>query len=79
MSFDSKESDGETHAVKAGAEVPDTDVLFSEFGITYIADKKTLKYMHGTTIDYVETLRESGFKFNNPRPTATCGCGKSFA
>jgi iron-sulfur cluster assembly protein len=54
------------------------DVLFREFEVTYIVDKKTLALIRGTTVDYVETLQSSGFKFNNPRATATCGCEKSF-
>jgi len=26
----------------------------------------------------VDTLNESGFKFNNPNASQGCGCGKSF-
>lgn len=78
MAFDSMEYDNEMHPVSSTADVDDKDVLFHEFGVTYIADKKTLALIRGTVIDYVETLRDSGFKFKNPLATATCGCDKSF-
>jgi iron-sulfur cluster assembly accessory protein len=35
-------------------------------------------YLDGTTVDYVETLEASGFKFLNPNAKSTCGCGSSF-
>lgn len=34
-------------------------------------------FLIGTQIDYHETLLESGFKFNNPNVSETCGCGES--
>jgi len=36
-------------------------------------------YLEGTEIDYQDGLNESGFKFNNPRATGSCGCGSSFS
>ena len=44
-----------------------------------LIDKKSLLYLDGITIDYYETLMQSGFKFINPNATASCGCDKSFA
>jgi len=38
-----------------------------------------VQFLHGTTIDYVESLHGAGFKFINPRVTRTCGCGSSFS
>ena len=34
-------------------------------------------YLFGTVIDYEEGILESGFKFNNPNVTESCGCGES--
>lgn len=87
MAFDEKVKDNEgavsgtqstTFALAHDSYDKDKDVLFQEFEVTYIVDKKTLTLIRGTTVDYVETLQSSGFKFNNPRATATCGCEKSF-
>ena len=32
----------------------------------------------GATIDFLETLQESGFKIDNPNVVSACGCGSSF-
>ncbi|WP_424931192.1 HesB/IscA family protein [Amaricoccus macauensis] len=34
-------------------------------------------FLFGTEIDYETGLIESGFKFNNPNVTESCGCGES--
>ena len=41
-------------------------------------DATSLMYLKGCTVDYLETLDASGFKFENPNTTSTCGCGSSF-
>ncbi|WP_319410478.1 iron-sulfur cluster assembly accessory protein [uncultured Cohaesibacter sp.] len=33
----------------------------------------------GTTIDFTETEKGSGFTFDNPNTAGMCACGKSFA
>ena len=42
-------------------------------------DPLSFQYLDGTEIDFVEALHGSGFKFNNPNVTSTCGCGQSFS
>ena len=42
-------------------------------------DATSLMYLDGCTVDYVETLEASGFKFDNPQVKSTCGCGQSFS
>ena len=34
-------------------------------------------FLFGTEIDYKSGLLESGFQFNNPNVTESCGCGES--
>lgn len=36
-------------------------------------------YLDGATLDYTEDMMQSGFVFNNPKATSTCGCGSSFS
>ena len=48
-------------------------------GVDLIVDKKSYLYLMGTEIDYVDSLKESGFRFNNPNAKRTCGCGESFS
>ncbi|MCK5445874.1 MAG: iron-sulfur cluster assembly accessory protein [Rhodospirillaceae bacterium] len=54
----------------------DTEVEFS--GVKVIVDEKSALYLVGTTLDFVDTLQESGFKMVNPNAKSTCGCGESF-
>jgi iron-sulfur cluster assembly protein len=54
----------------------DTEVEAS--GVRVIVDEKSALYLVGTTLDFVDTLQESGFKMLNPNAKTTCGCGESF-
>jgi iron-sulfur cluster assembly accessory protein len=46
---------------------------------TELIDPVSLDYMAGSEIDFVDDLIGSSFKINNPKATASCGCGTSFA
>ena len=46
-------------------------------GIAVVVDPKSYLYMNSMTLDYVDDIIDSGFKFNNPNATGSCGCGKS--
>lgn len=54
------------------------DKEFDFDGLKLIVDATSLMYLEGVTIDYLETLESSGFKFDNPNVSRTCGCGSSF-
>lgn len=55
------------------------DEEFESKGVKMFIDPLSFQYLDGTEIDYVEGLHASGFKFNNPNVTSTCGCGSSFS
>jgi iron-sulfur cluster insertion protein len=57
----------------------DMDEDFESRGVKLYVDPLSFQYLEGTEIDYVEELHASGFKFNNPKATGTCGCGSSFS
>ncbi len=59
-------------------DVGDDDTEVESHGVRLIVDDKSALYLMGTTLDFVDTLQESGFKMNNPNAKATCGCGESF-
>lgn len=54
------------------------DKVLDKNGLSVAIDKDSLEFLNGTIIDYIDTLNESGFKFNNPNSEQECGCGKSF-
>lgn len=47
-------------------------------GVKVVVDKKSLLLLEGTTIDWHESLEQSGFTFDNPNVVKSCGCGSSF-
>ncbi|MEQ9322307.1 MAG: iron-sulfur cluster insertion protein ErpA [Polyangiaceae bacterium] len=55
------------------------DEEFEDKGVKMFVDPLSFQYLDGTEIDFVEGLHGSGFKFNNPNVTSTCGCGQSFS
>ena len=55
------------------------DKTFERDGVTIASDRKSYLYLHGTELDYSESLMESGFKFSNPNVKKSCGCGASFS
>jgi iron-sulfur cluster assembly accessory protein len=51
----------------------------SEFhGVNVVVDPASAPYLKGSTVDFVESLQESGFKIDNPNAAGSCGCGHSF-
>jgi iron-sulfur cluster assembly accessory protein len=54
------------------------DKIYDFSGLKVYVDQASMLYLEGASVDYVETLEGSGFKFNNPNVKNTCGCGSSF-
>jgi len=54
------------------------DVEFECEGVTVVVDPFSAPYLRGATVDYLETIQESGFKIDNPNAVSSCGCGHSF-
>jgi iron-sulfur cluster assembly accessory protein len=47
-------------------------------GVSVVVDPFSAPYLRGSTVDYLETIQEAGFKIDNPNAVASCGCGHSF-
>ena len=56
-----------------------TDKVFEFDGVKIVVDPKSLLFLHGMTLDYKESLLQSGFVFENPNAQKSCGCGTSFS
>lgn len=50
-----------------------------QHGINVVIDPFSAAHLQGTIIDYVETISDAGFKFENPNIVRSCGCGSSFS
>ena len=59
-------------------QAPD-DLVIRRDGATVLVDNTSLAYLAGSEIDFVDDLIGASFKINNPKATASCGCGTSFS
>ena len=55
------------------------DMVIEQGDATVVIDPVSVNYMAGSEIDFVDDLIGAAFKVNNPKATASCGCGTSFA
>ncbi len=55
------------------------DLVFEQDKIKIYVDPKSAPLLNNIVIDFVESLTQAGFTFENPNATDTCGCGKSFS
>jgi iron-sulfur cluster assembly protein len=58
--------------------VAEGDVLLELEGVQVAVDPFSAPYLRGTTIDFLNSIQEAGFKIDNPNAVASCGCGHSF-
>ena len=55
------------------------DEIFTFKDIEVIIGAMDIKYLIGSTVDYVDTQVGGGFKVENPNAVKACGCGSSFS
>jgi len=56
-----------------------SDHVFGGDGAKVLIDPKSFVYLDGITLDYKESLIQSGFTIDNPNAEKTCSCGTSFS
>ena len=52
--------------------------MHESFGEKIFVDGKSLVWLEGTEIDFVQEGDVSGFDIRNPNVKSQCGCGDSF-
>jgi iron-sulfur cluster assembly protein len=57
----------------------DDQVIEGPEHVKVFVDKKSFRFLDGTTLDYDTSLISKGFVFENPKAKSTCGCGTSFS
>jgi iron-sulfur cluster assembly protein len=55
------------------------DVVVELGSIKLLVDPFSAPLLSGVTVDFVESLQGSGFKFVNPNASSSCACGSSFS
>ena len=54
------------------------DKVFEHGEARVYVDRKSYRYINGTTVDWKDGLQATGFHLDNPNVKRTCGCGESF-
>ena len=70
---------GFLYKMELAPEQRDGDVVVDADGIKIFVDDLSQPMIAGMVVDYASSLEHSGFVFQNPNATASCGCGKRFA
>ena len=56
-----------------------TDNVFTFEDVQVYVDPKSMVFLEGMTLDWKDSLIQSGFAFENPHAKKSCGCGTSFS
>ena len=59
-------------------ESKEDDKVIDMEGLKVFIDSRSMLYLSGTEVDYIDGENGSGFKFDNPNAKDACGCGESF-
>ena len=68
---------GMEYTMEYVSEISQSDEVIEVDGAKVEIAPTAQMFLFGTEIDYESGLLESGFKFNNPNVSETCGCGES--
>ena len=69
---------GMTYSMDFATEECPNDEIIELDNLKILIDPAAIMFLIGTELDYKEEKLSSGFVFNNPNVTSTCGCGESF-
>lgn len=59
--------------------INDDDFITEHNGVKLLIDPLSQQFLDNSTIDFVKELGSAYFQINNPKASAKCGCGNSFA
>ena len=70
---------GFQYSFKIESEKNADDLIFENGKAQVFIDLISFDLIKDSILDYVEDLGSAGFEIKNPKATARCGCGNSFA
>jgi len=70
---------GLSYQFKFAPEPRPRDHVFTFEDVRVFVDPKSMVFLDGMTLDWQDSLMQSGFVFQNPHATKSCGCGTSFS
>lgn len=69
---------GFEYALGFDSDAQQGDVRLVSHGVDIVVDPFSAPYLRGASIDFLNSIQESGFKIDNPNAVSSCGCGHSF-
>ena len=70
---------GLSYQFKFAPEPRPRDHVFQFEDVRVFVDPKSMLFLDGMTLDWQDSLMQSGFVFHNPHAAKSCGCGTSFS
>ena len=68
-----------SYSLTIETETDEDDILITLESVSVYVDPHSAGILGETVVDYIKTLQNQGFVFNNPQANTTCGCGMSFS
>jgi iron-sulfur cluster assembly protein len=68
---------GYKYILEFETEINKNDLVFHFEGFDLLVNKEHIALLKNTTIDWKDSLMESGFDIINPQAKQPCGCGES--
>jgi iron-sulfur cluster assembly accessory protein len=69
---------GYQYGLKLDAEQSQEDTVIACGEVKVFIDPISLPMLEGMSIDFLDSIEGSGFKFTNPNAAKSCACGASF-
>jgi iron-sulfur cluster assembly accessory protein len=69
---------GLRYAMYLDDQLSEKDETVDQFGVKIVVDKMSVPYLSQATVDFVDSLEQSGFTIDNPAAQGGCACGNSF-
>ena len=70
---------GFEYGLDMDTEIREDDFSFDSEGVNVVIDPFSAQYLAGVIVGYHSSFQDTGFTFENPNATGSCGCGTSFA
>jgi iron-sulfur cluster assembly protein len=70
---------GLQYGLRLEAEAGENDSVMNYGDIKVFIDAESLPTLDGMTVDFLDSIEGSGFKFTNPNAVKSCACGTSFS
>ena len=70
---------GLQYGLRLETEQGQDDFEFDIDGVKLLVDPMSRPMLEGLSVDFIDSLTQTGFKFSNPNAVASCACGQSFS